>query len=440
MVKNDEVILRELAEKVAEVAVRPEQNNRRQMWYKHNALQPTKPLVLIYPENSWGELLPESQLQCQDPLLRGWERELRRRLYAGEHFQDDRVLDDRLQVGYVYATNGWAVGDQVIEPDTESAMYLWDTQSPNTGWGVGAWVIESDDEQGAYRWDSPIKEKSDLDKLRVPSTQIDYQATQRNLERAEEIFDGLLRVELVQRWFWSLWLTGDWAFLRGIEQMMWDMVDDPAFTHPAMRKLLNMKLEWMDWLEQQGLFSLNSDNDDVGSGGLGFSNELPGPDFDGRHVRYRDMWGTGEAQEAVGLSPAMWDEFVLEYHLPFLERFGLTCFGCCEPLHDRLEILKRRVPNLRRISVSPWAKRRISAESLQDKYIYSWKPNPSYIAAVQFDPDAVRSYIRETLEITRGCILEMILKDTHTCNNEPKRFALWAQIAQEEAQRAAERL
>ena len=141
----------------------------------------------------------------------------------------------------------------------------------------------------------------------------------------------------------------------------------------------------------------------------------------------------------MGLSPAMWEEFVLEYHLPFLERFGLNCFGCCEPLHDRLEILKSRVPRLRRISISAWADRAIAAESLQDQYIYSWKPNPAHLAAIHFDAEALRRHIRETLEITRGCVVEMILKDTHTCNHHPDRFDLWAQIAQEEAERAAAR-
>jgi hypothetical protein len=43
------------------------------------------------------------------------------------------------------------------------------------------------------------------------------------------------------------------------------------------------------------------------------------------------------------------------------------------------------------------------------------------------------------LEITRGCVVEMALKDTHTCNNEPQRFDEWTRIAQEETQRAADR-
>ena len=53
------------------------------------------------------------------------------------------------------------------------------------------------------------------------------------------------------------------------------------------------------------------------------------------HVRTRDMWGFGESQETVGVSPAMFGEFIFPYQLPLLERFGLNCYGCCEPLDKR---------------------------------------------------------------------------------------------------------
>jgi hypothetical protein len=65
------------------------------------------------------------------------------------------------------------------------------------------------------------------------------------------------------------------------------------------------------------------------------------------------MWGFCEAQTMSEVSPAMHEEFVLRYQLPVLERFGLNCYGCCEPLHLKLQMLKRRVPRLRRVSISP---------------------------------------------------------------------------------------
>ena len=63
-------------------------------------------------------------------------------------------------------------------------------------------------------------------------------------------------------------------------------------------------------------------------------------------------------------------------------------------------------------------------------------PDPATLAAVQFDPEWVRADIRETVDIARanGCVLEMIIKDTHTCNHKPWRFDEWCRIAKEEAE------
>ncbi len=42
--------------------------------------------------------------------------------------------------------------------------------------------------------------------------------------------------------------------------------------------------------------------------------------------------------------------------------------------------------------------------------------------------------IRHTLDVARanGCVLEMILKDTHTCEHHGERFDAWTRIAREE--------
>ncbi len=409
--QKDIELLRGLAYRVKEIAEDPVHERRRERWYAHNRLEKGKPLIFCSPEGSWDELVPVDKLQIEDRFLRGWERDLRIRIYSYEHFDDDQVTDDIFSVGY---------------------------SVKNTGWGASPEIMRTDETKGAYRWDPPIKDPEDLAKLRYPEVTADKEATEHNLEIAHEIFDGILNVRLCGRYWWSLGIIGEWAMLRGLEQMMVDMIDRPEFMHRAMRFIMEGKLRWLQSLEDQSLLCLNSANDYVGSGGFGFTHELPAGDFDGNHVRTKDMWGFGEAQEISGISPAMHDEFVLRYQIPILERFGLNCYGCCEPLDRKFDIVKK-VPNLRRISISPWCDREIAAEELQDNYVYSWKPHPADLAAVKFNPEKVRAYIRETLEISDGCIVEIVLKDTHTCNNEPRRFDQWVSIAQEEATRFAER-
>ena len=76
-------------------------------------------------------------------------------------------------------------------------------------------------------------------------------------------------------------------------------------------------------------------------------------------------------------------------------------------------------------------------EKLRGRAIFSWKPQPAHLVG-DFDAEAVRGYIRHTLEVCaeHGCVLEMILKDTHTCENHPERFDQWTQIAREEIGRS----
>jgi hypothetical protein len=94
---------------------------------------------------------------------------------------------------------------------------------------------------------------------------------------------------------------------------------------------------------------------------------------------------------------------------------------------------------MRRISISPFADVEKCAEKLRGDYVFSWKPHPSHLVGT-FDADAVRGYIARALEATGkcGCVVEMVLKDTHTCENRPERFAEWTRIAREEVERAAE--
>jgi hypothetical protein len=407
MQERDKQILRELAKRVAEIASDEKQEEKRQLWYAHNSLKPVRPMVLCFPEGAWDELLPQSVLECQDPLARSWEWSLRARIYIAEHFCTDEVIGNTFSVGYVYS---------------------------DTGWGRSPSYIRSEAYKGAYKWDPPIKSYEDLQTLHYPEVQIDFQETERRLSLAHEIFDGILEVQLRTSFWWSMGLIGELALLRGLDQVMIDMCEAPEFVHSAMNFLAEGRLRWLKQLEELGVLSLNNGNHYVGSGGFGFTNELPAPDFNGK-VRLKDMWGFAEAQEAVGISPMMFDEFVLSYQVRILEHFGLNCYGCCEPVHNWLDLLIAKVPRLRRVSVSPWCDRKIAAEKLGDKFIYSWKPHPICVSGTTFDPDWIRRYIRETLEIAKGCVVEIILKDTHTCHNQPWRFDVWTKIAMEEAER-----
>jgi hypothetical protein len=129
----------------------------------------------------------------------------------------------------------------------------------------------------------------------------------------------------------------------------------------------------------------------------------------------------------------MFREFVFSYQVRLLERFGLNCYGCCEPLDTRWDVVKE-IPGLRRVSVAPWSDLADMAEKLGDRYIYAMKPNPADLAMPTFDEERIRAELREALQITRDCRVEVIMKDNHTIGNDPSRAARWVKIAREEAE------
>jgi hypothetical protein len=220
---------------------------------------------------------------------------------------------------------------------------------------------------------------------------------------------------------------------RGIEQLFIDLVERPQWIHDVVSRLLDAKMAELHQLQAQGALTLNNRNTYNGSGGFGWTRELPQKDFDGVHVRPRDLWGYARAQIFCRVSPQMHEEFSLRYERRFLECFGLASYGCCEPLDKKLNIVKT-IPNLRRVSMSPWVDAARGAEGLKDDYIFSYKPNPAIIGMEEWNVELARAKLRDTLEKARGCIVEVIMKDLHTCRGEPPRMWSWVEMAMQLAQ------
>jgi hypothetical protein len=55
------------------------------------------------------------------------------------------------------------------------------------------------------------------------------------------------------------------------------------------------------------------------------------------------------------------------------------------------------------------------------------------------DLEAVRRSLRESLEKTKGCVVEILMKDNHTIGGRPENLVDWCRIAKEEAERIAQR-
>ena len=129
----------------------------------------------------------------------------------------------------------------------------------------------------------------------------------------------------------------------------------------------------------------------------------------------------------------MFWEFILQYQQPILETFGLTAYGCCEDLTNEIPYL-RRIRNLRRIAVTPFADARKCAELIGRDYIISWRPNPSLMIATGLNEELVRRHMREHFKIFKAnnCAFDITLKDVQTVNHQPENVRRWAKIVREE--------
>ena len=225
-------------------------------------------------------------------------------------------------------------------------------------------------------------------------------------------------------------VTMPFIFLRGLENLMLDFYDYPDEATELLSRISSGFLRKLDRLEQEGLLSLNNNATYVGSGGYGLTDNLPAEDYSGT-VRCKDMWGFTESQETVGVSPEFYEKFIFPHEKPIMERFGLTCYGCCEPVNSRWHIIKRH-HNLRRVSCSPWADYEKMAEYLRKDYIFSMKVNPSDVAVAEPSFQLIRENLHRDLEVTKGCVVEIIMKDNHTIANRPENLIHWCRIAREE--------
>lgn len=403
--ENDRSVLRKLAERVAEIAALPVHKEKADLWRRLNNLEKVRPLVWIN-EIPWPEMdvNGELQLQTTEEFCRAQEWRLRTTIYQWEHMR----------------------GDMVVEPVYYSGLVINDT-----GFGM-AWDTDiiQHSAVAAQHYNPQIREEKDIEKIKTPVITYDEDATKQNYQRLIELFGDILPVEkvgIVHQWFapWDLLVT--WC---GVQEALMDLVLRPEMVHKAVSRLVDAYLARLDQLEKLNLLSMTEGNYRVGSGGLGYTDELPQPDFDPAHVRPIDQWGCATPQIFSDVSPEMHEEFALQYERRWLERFGLTYYGCCEPLHNKLDILKS-VPNLRKISMSPWADLDKAAGKMEGKYIISYKPSPAILATGKWSPERARNDLREALEKIKGCVVEVIMKDISTVCNEPQRLWEWADIAME---------
>jgi hypothetical protein len=406
--KEDIAIIRELAGYVAEIAALPVQEEKRRLWRKLNAVQAERPMVMI-DQVCWNEMETgdELRLRCTDPECRQYEEFLRRTLFQWAHFRVDMVVEPFIRVPKAIHNTGFGI---IVEENVS--------------------VSDPTNDVTGHLYLNQFEHDEDLEKVQMPQISHDEAETARRLAVAHELFDGLLEV---LPWgaepFPSIW--DPIATWMGVEGALYALSDRPDFMHALVGRMTDGYLSSLDQLEEQGL--LCGPQSLIHCTGA-WSDELPAPGYDPQKPRAKDIWTFGLAQMFSMVSPKVFKEFEVDYTSKLCQRFGLVYYGCCDPLDKKMAQV-RMIPNVRKVSMSPWVDEERGAAEIGRDYVYSRKPTPALLAFDPFDPEQVRQHLLTTRQVCEknGCSLEFILKDISTVRYEPQRLFKWAEVAMEVA-------
>ncbi|MBQ6824341.1 MAG: hypothetical protein IJP27_06795 [Clostridia bacterium] len=405
MLNSDQIaLLRQLAEKYMSYATLPCQAETKKLWLALNRREMQKPMVLI-DQMPWAEL-EEDALRCRiDDRYWQWvENWLRRSIYKWEHLPVDMVLPP-----YILLPSPFT-------PFARTASFGLEVQKKTIG-ETGA--------IHAQEYADVLQEPEDLEKLRPMTVEEDPNRAL-HLEEAHRIFDGIAPVmESGLTMHLGIW---DWVSMaRGVTECYMDLYDRPEHLHAIMRKLTDCAL---DAIDQYNALSAFDTAGTLCHCSHTFCDDLP---HGAGTVTADRAWTFGMAQLFSSVSPEITEEFELPYMKELFARFGAVYYGCCERLDDRLELIDQ-LPNVRKVSCSPWSDREEFARKLNKKYVMSNKPNPALLAGPTFEEEAVRADLRRTMQAAKdnGLALEMLLKDISTVKNDPTRLWRWAEIAAEE--------
>lgn len=415
---HERTYLRELAAKQAGYAALPVMERRKKMWYDLNdGRLGSSPPVIVETWTFDRDFMPASLFKCQTQPARGIEYQLLKNIRNFELVSDDKVMPDYFPIGWFTDINylGFKIESESIP----------DAQGIKTG----------------YAYHHPIVDlPRDLHILKPAQCAVDREKTYAYQAFLRELFAGILDVRIDTGVFgWGM-LTQTVVQLMGMENFFTAMYDTPAEVHQLMAYLRDNCLRVMRWAESEGLLRVNNTYQDSFGSSYNFNNQLkasgPVAPDGGRVARLSDMWGAANSQETVGISPEMYHEFCFPYYRDIAAPMGLLYYGCCEPCHPFWEDI-RNYPHLRKVSVNRWTNERFVGERLRGSpIVFSRKPDPNFLGVdVRLREDAWRSHIKDTLEASRGVLLEILIRDVYTVHGDLAKVRRAVDIAREEIDR-----
>lgn len=395
IVEKDKQIVRELAKEYMGLVTTEKQLKMQQRLRDTNDLKAGRPPVILH-EIPWYQMNEGGELTCvcEEKVARDVENWLRQRIFYLKHFKADNVFEPFFRIKRAVDSTGIGI--------KEATSDIKKTDSTNN-------IVSRE-------YIDVMEDESALELMHDP------EFTLRPDKDAEkmEIYTDLLGDSMPIRLYgFSYLYHSPWDKLtrfRGVEPILVDMYERPEYLHAIMQKYISATKAELDFVEK----NLDVDND------ISDLHCTPAKISGLADNGLRATWYRGMAQSFGVVSPAMFKEFELDYIKPIAERFAYTYYGCCEPLDNKIDMLKE-ISNLRKIGCSPWANVERCAEQIGKNYVLARKPNPAFVA-IKTDPEVIRKEIEETVNICTkyGCPYDYVLKDISTVSNRPENLILWA--------------
>lgn len=400
-------VLAELAKQYMEIASLPKQKETIALWNKLNQGNMERPMVTI-DQLPWNELNIDNFLDCEvsDPYWRGVEWGLRSTILQWRYFPADMVVNPYILLGRPLITTGYG-----IQSDTEISV--------------------SDEKNSVVGqiYHSQLKTMEDIEKIKTPTAKVNPEAEKIIIQQAELAFGGIAPIKfggvVMHLGIWDS--ISQWM---GVEDCYFNVVDDPDLVHAVMERCTRAMLDYIDNLNDINAFDVYSN---LCHCSYTFNDNDPrNANIEKGIHTSQNAWAFGLAQLFSSVSPQVTDEFEVPYMQRLFPKFANIYYGCCDRLDDRLDIIMK-MPNIRKISCSPWSNRNAFAANLPKDIIMSNKPSPAFLVPQTMDYDNVVDDVKKTMAAAKnnGVGLELILKDVSTILYQTDRLVNWEKVVME---------
>jgi hypothetical protein len=394
MTQNDKQIVRELAKQYMALVCTEKQQKMVQRFRDTNDLKPGRPPVIL-DEIPWYQMDMDGELTCvcEDDFARNTELFFRKALFYMKHFKADNLFEPffRVQRTVVSTGNGIEVKDEIKRTDDKNNIV-------------------------SHEYEDVLEDESVLEQMHDPEFSLRPEKDAQRMEMYTDLLGDSIPIRLYGFGYFYYAPWDKIARLRGVEPIMIDLYDRPEYIHKIIEKYTSAAHAHMDFVEK------NLDVDLTAT-----LHCTPGVISGLEESGLKATWCRSMAQSFGIISPDMFKEFEIDYLQSVAKRFAYTYYGCCEPLDDKIEVIKQ-IPNLRKIGCSPWANVEKCAEQIGGDYVLARKPNPAHVA-IETDPEVIRREIEETVKICikYGCPYDYVLKDISTVSHKPGNLIVWAQ-------------